>query len=708
MGAKYPLSQRAINKLTRGALVDQWGREIDKSTYFGVGHSNGNPDDTTENEKWNHANQPIVKAGKQYRNISYLWVTAAGLNKEQHGTDFPPQLAYVNPEYSDQEIFDHVAYQLDEAFDVRFGQIFKKFNEDSMDNGRAIAEIDWFVKDSGPFKKGLFASFIHSRDPEPYIFDPKDHPPGLYKDVGFGKLERMEDNRFIYFTYSGEFDNPYGRSINFPLRPEKAGLGAWVALYDESMGGEDSHSKKMRNLLFEQVKQIAAGTASIMSKGTELTNHKLQMDAEAFLSWHKTYSEQTSLVYTGSATALLNEENGSRAAKESTDVREKSQLEMDDAQRIGGDWTQKFIRRVVGLNFPPDRPKALPQIYIINPATIMPTTPADQLTVEEAVEEPEAGNEEQEPEPTEDENQELSAFGSVWEGQGGNIHTEKNPPEIVSNIKGKAWKRNDAQNKKIQARILNKWADVGEEITVGSYVGTGEPMLKNFGPVELQEEEEPKPPVAVPAGNEEFPRKTPTPEQYLTNADAAKAYLSDMPVKNWRDFQPDDGGKVFTIKRQRFFTPSTELLEELKQAIVPTLDAPDEEQAWLMYYESAKSIFKEAGLDMTPSIRSDLNISFRQARQTSYSRGLIAFGQQDGAIGMGTRTLKDGHAIRFEHDKWDGVALVWDHPRFDEVINPADFGCVCENYLVYSLGEITQDSQIPTIKRGKSYELYAF
>jgi hypothetical protein len=706
MGAKYPLSQRAINKLTRAPLVDQWGREIDKTTYFGVGHSNGNPDDTTENEKWNHANQPIVKAGKQYRNISYLWVTAAGLNKEQHGTDFPPQLAYVNPEYSDQEIYDHVAYQLDEAFDVRFGQIYKKISEDSMDNGVAIAEIDWFVKDSDPFKGGIFAANIYSRDPEPYIFDPKDHPPGLYKDVGFGKLERMDDNKFMWFSYGGEFDNPYGRSINYPLRPwldtwpkifrywrhalEKAGLGAWVALYDENvMGGEDTHSKLLRNKLFDEVKKIAAGTASIMGKSSELTNHKLQMDAEAFLSWHKTYSEQAGLVYTGSATALLNEENGSRASKESTDVREKSQLEMDDAQRIGGDWTYKFVRRSVGLNFPPDRPKALPQIYIINPATIMPTTPADQLTVEEAVEEPEAGDDGQEPEPTEDDGQELSASTSVWDGQGGNIHTEKNPPEIVSNIKGKAWKRNDAQNKKIQARILKKWDETPFQIA------------------ELQEEEEPKSPVAVPAGNEEFPRKTPTPEQYLNNADAAKAYLSDMPVKNWRDFQPDDGGKVFTIKRQRFFTPSTELLEELKQAIVPTLDAPDEEQAWLMYYESAKSILKEAGLDMTPSIRSDLNISFRQARQTSYSRGLIAFGQQDGAIGMGTRTLKDGHAIRFEHDKWDGIALAWEHPRFEEVINPADFGCVCENYLVYSLGEITPNDQIPTIKRGESYKLYA-
>jgi hypothetical protein len=228
---------------------------------------------------------------------------------------------------------------------------------------------------------------------------------------------------------------------------------------------------------------------------------------------------------------------------------------------------------------------------------------------------------------------------------------------------------------------------------------------------ELQDEEEepkpPKPPVAVPPSYKDFPNDTDTPQQYLDTVDAAEAYLKAMPVKNYRDFQPEDGGRVFTIKRQRFFDPSLELLESLKNAIGPTLTAENEADAWDQYYKSAVEIFNEAGLQMTPTIRSDLNISFRQARQTAYARGLIAFGIQDGAVGAAFENLKDGHEIRTEHHLWDGVALAFDHPRFQEIVPPTDFGCVCKLRLVYSETELTPDDQIPTVKMGDTYKNYA-
>ena len=60
-----------------------------------------------------------------------------------------------------------------------------------------------------------------------------------------------------------------------------------------------------------------------------------------------------------------------------------------------------------------------------------------------------------------------------------------------------------------------------------------------------------------------------------------------------------------------------------------TLAEDSEFDAWLSYYEQAVMIFAENGIRMDPAIRNDLNISFRQARQTAFSEGVILEAKAD-------------------------------------------------------------------------------
>jgi len=622
------ITQADKKRLTRPILFDPYGRAIDRQGGWGIDHLPHNPDTTDTDTIFDISQNPYIKAGLQFRAIHYLWVSAGGLTQNNDGVDFPAQLIWQTAGDKSDEQYNLLAYQYDQNFRGGFGEILKSLEDPCKTYGRAIGEIDYEKKLYGEFAGKILSPFIHSRDPEEFIFDPADEKPGLYRKGMYGVLNRVDQNKFIAFQYNPLFNNPYGESINLPLKPwvetfnkifgywrhalEKAGLGSWVAKYGREASGNDNRAKQLRELILSQVKAIAGGTASIFPQGTELENYKLQMDAQAFLDWYQSFIKTVSVIYTGNAGTFGEEAFGSKAAKESTSVRQESQLELSDSMLINHHWDQ-FNRRILGLNFHPEKIKAIPQLWIISPAYFTPTTPADQ-------------------EPTDQE------------------PTDQEPPEMMA---------------------------------------------------ELQDEKD--------GISQDFPRETPTPEPYQAKniIEAAELYLSEMPVKQYQDFVESDGGKVFTIKGQPGFIPSLTLLESLKAEIIPTLKLDSEGDAWQAYVATAKDILEDNGIQTTEILLRDLSISFRQARQTAFSRGLINFGVSDNAAGIRIKNLKDGHIIRFIHKQWDGVVLAMGDHRIETVLPPSDFGCVCFAELVYDINALTPENEIPVLLPGESYKLYA-
>lgn len=629
------------------SLIDTWGRSADKEDYYGdrPWPPQTNPDPTTEDIRFDSSMVPVIKAGEQYTDVARLYVSAKGLSEEENGAEFPAQLVYTSPG-GDAEVMAALATQYDELFEGGFQPILRSLDNPTKNEGYCIAEIEWYLKEDNPYKGKMFARFVWSRDPRDYIFD-YEGEEGIYKDDDFTSPEKMSPTSFLSYAHDPLYNNKYGNAKNRPLQPwlttwvevfdswrkglEHAGYGFVVGKYATKYAANGADAIQWRANYLKQVLAFGAGKGGIIENGNELELQQIKMDAGIFLEWYTEMKKDVSMLYTGSETGLTEGQYGTYAGKESTEVRERSYIEMMNAARVCGFWTEKFNRLWCEINFPPERIKVIPTLRLIPPELVVPTTPKDQEEIDQ------------------------------------------------------------------RDGVIKPAEDIDKPM----------PEKEKELAAPEEETESGQPPVAIPVGYKDFPRDTPTPEPYKDVTSAAEVYLAAMPVKNYKEFQPKDGGTVFTIKRQHSFEASTELLEALKMAIVPTLSAPDEKAAWLEYYESAKNILEHFGITMDTGIRDDLNISFRQARQTAFSRALVAFGQQDGAIGLKFNNLKDGHDIRTEHKLWDGVVLAFDHPRFEEILTPSDFGCICWNSLVYAQDELTPESEIPIILMGDTYKYYA-
>jgi hypothetical protein len=647
--ASYPFSQRFFAKL-RKIIPPAWGRVADRTSYD-ADIPQSNPDTTPSNTRFDFSQQPYIKAGMQYRDVSRLFVSAKGLDPdEESGAYFPPQLIYTMPDIGDVEILEALAYQYDEMFDGGFASILKSVEDPCKTYGRAIVEIEWMLKQDEPFQGKIFARFIYSRDPEEYLFDYQGKP-GIYRQRSYANVERMDDMRFMSYAYDPLFNNPYGNAINRPLQPwietwvkvfgywrhalEKAGLGSWVGHYGPELAGDTIEAKAKRAELLKNIKNIAAGSASTIHQGVQLENHKLQIEANAFLNWHESFKKAVSILYTGSETALAEGQYGSYAKEESTTIREKSNLEQLDAMRVGAFWTYEFNRRFVDLNFAPDRIRLYPTLQLIQPELILPTTPADQ--------------------------EQLAPDGEPSER-----------PEPQAKTEG-------AKEEELMRAV------------------------------ELQEERRDIP--AIPPSYQDFPDPDPEPEIYQTVIDAAREHLASMPVKNYWDVQPNEAPHVFTVKRLRSYDNARSILSALKDAVTLTLSTGTEAQAWEQYITSAKGIFQQAGVELTPAIRDDLMISFRQARQNAFHAGIMLMAESVPEIVALRLQTREDDRVRHVHALWNEVILAKNDPLLQRLSTPMDFGCRC-NWLPVRAEElaqypITPKDQLPDILPGGTYRYYA-
>jgi SPP1 gp7 family putative phage head morphogenesis protein len=655
----------SFKKLSK--IIDSWGRFVDRSSWEWRGlPPQENPDDTTSDQYWDISNNPHIVAGMAFADVSHLFVSARGMNEEESGATYPAQIIYTTPSLASQEILDLVSWQFDEEFAGGFGEVIRASDTVCKSFGRAVLEYEWAVKDAEPHKGKAFVKRVYVRDPEPYIFD-KDGKPGIYKDNGFGVFELMDSNKFQSYAYNPLFNNPYGASINFPLKPwvetfnkvfgywrhalEKAGLGSWGASYPNAWLGKDAVSTANRAALEEAIKKVAGGTWSIYPEGAKLENFKLQMEATAFLDWYTAFCEVVSLIYTGTTTALKEAEYGSKSAAESGSVREKSQREKFNAARVSAFWTWEFIPLLVNVNFPPDKILSYPTLQLIKPELIMPVTPKDQDVI----------------------------------GQ----DNEGNPTEEETPTGVKKEKPDKPQE------------EPEEKDTTAETEFEGEPKI-----------EAPKiPPVAIPPTFKQFPDEEPEPAVYSDVTEKAIEQLAKLQVKNYPDVNAAEAPYTFTIKRLRSYPDALQLLTDLKAAIMPTMDAPTEADAWKEYYVQAVRIFNSRQISMTPQIRDDLIVSFRQARQNAFGRAIREVGRANPeVIGFRLET-KDDPRVRPIHKLWNGVTLQKDNPLVDELATPMDFQCRCNWLPVYQFEAsnypFTSADKIPGVKPGESYRYYA-
>jgi len=397
MGYFYDAISSLLVRPDRKTRTD-WGRVLDRDAFSG-GVPQDNPDpidtDSTGNRYFKVANNFAVKAGLNYRDVSRLFVSAAGLEPDENDAYFPAQLIYTSSQDAVQEQFDALAYQYDEQFTGGFAPILKSLQQPAMQYGRAIGEISW-VNDGGKF----YADFIWSRDPEEFIFSPPDRRPGLYKkkhlySTSFSSdLVRMPEGKFLYITYDPLFNNPYGQSALRPITKltetyeavfgawreglMKAGYGMWLGEYGVKLAGDGAPAKTGRDNFLEQIKKLASGQAGIFDERNKIRNEKLAFEAAAFLDFHTSYVQAVSVLLTGSATALIEGKFGSYAKEEATSVRQKSDFEQADAMLLGLAFTYQFNRFFLHYNF--GQVDAVPQLQLIEPERIMPTTPEGQET----------------------------------------------------------------------------------------------------------------------------------------------------------------------------------------------------------------------------------------------------------------------------------------------------------------------------------------
>jgi hypothetical protein len=399
-------------------LYSAWGRAIDRQqTVWTQDQPTNNPDPIDRlsmGERYFKASlNPHIKAAMISSDVSRLFITARGLEADEFGAYHPPQLGYTSPEEGDEAQLNSLAYQYDEQFDGGFQPILKSLLDPAIEYGRGIGEISWQRGDDSKF----FADFIYSRDPQEFVFSPPGKPVGLYRkkhiySTAFSSdLIKMPAGKFMLVVNDPLFNNPYGQSLlrsviqmvetwqgtgtGYDDDPnqqgvfdawregiKKAGFGMWTASYDQSIGGDDNRSVNARAQLLAGVKKLGVRVAGIFPKHAEVVAQKLDMDSAAFMDFFTMYVQTISILMCGSATALTEGKFGSYAKEESTSVREKSNREQMNASMLSLAFTYQFNRFWLHYNYG-KAAKALPQLQLIPPDRIMPTTPQGQDTAEE-------------------------------------------------------------------------------------------------------------------------------------------------------------------------------------------------------------------------------------------------------------------------------------------------------------------------------------
>lgn len=574
------------------------------------------------------AKDPYIWAGLQAVMVNGLWVSAAGLEDEENDTYFPSQLKPYSDESQDQEMWEFLAWNLDERLERDMSEVLRQIQLSYMIYGRAIQEIIWSPGEDTPFGQRHVIADIKDRDPDRFLINPPGLPPGLYlKENTYSTnvtlAHRMPDKKFLLVTNNRYFENPYGQSELTPLvgseygkrnvqnfwsrHLEKFGSPQIDATYPSEREGSQ-HATWRANRLNE-LKSASHQAILFHSERLEIQALQATGENQGFKDYIDERNREISLVLTGSATTLQEGKYGSYSREEATSVRAKSEKEKQHAGLLQDAFNYQLLVWLTDYNY--QQVDGYAFLQLIPPELITPTTPEGQKNIHEI-------EEEQEP--------------------------EENPI--------------DAPHQESYALQFQ-----GEEED------------------EEQDEEEPV--------SRQFPNPVDIPEYDDRDVQReGKKHLATQPVLTRDEFDklpPEAKRLAFTI------TPRTsgrggkgipippEALQALHDAILQTLSIPNEKDAWESYKEQARAILKEYNISGIHAER-DLAVSFRMARQQGFVLGIWEKAQQlnaqDRLYALQYVAMDDSN-VRLNHKMMDTVIQPIDS-EFWEVWLPLNgFNCRC-------------------------------
>jgi len=337
---------------------------------------------------------PLPFAGRRFRDISRLWVSASPIFDENTGQMLHKGQIIPPPgQESEDEVIDFVRWQFDEGmFERGLRTILSQMSSALITYGRCVEGIDW-TRDETPWGEKIFAANILDYNPEFFYKDPHGYQPGIYlKDSRFHTLniKRLPDGLMMWGTNHMYFENPYGISemrllnkieeywkknfLYWARGNERSGVGAYIGKYGNKLLGRDKEN--LRKTFFDEIKKLKSDTATITHIENAIEQLDTNINDESFKGFHEACGQIISVVLTGSVTALQEGRVGGYSKEEATTTRRKSELEMHDATLVEDIFNYQFIPQLVSMNF--SGVQAYPRMQLIEPDLIMPTIPKDQ------------------------------------------------------------------------------------------------------------------------------------------------------------------------------------------------------------------------------------------------------------------------------------------------------------------------------------------
>lgn len=602
-------------------------RAIERESNF-----DGISSDPTEQNKgleyyWAMGMEPTIEAGKLHRDISRLWVSAKGLEANEQGAYFPAQILPYKDESLHNQVWEYICWLLDERLERSMTQILKQIQLSYIDFGRSVQELMWGEKpEFTKWGKKTVLYDMRDRDPDEFIFNPPNLPPGVYRKKSIyntSDLERMSDRKFAIFTNLYRFENLYGRSELSGLVSAEKGLRNVYRFWERAIETDASPQKvhyypkeleggqhqDWRNNQLANLAKAGHQAWIQISERSKIEALNVQGDLESAAKYVQARKQEISLRLTGSATSLEEGKYGSYSREESAGTRRKSEKEQYDCDIIQESFNFQVIPWACEWNWL--GLEGFPRLQIIEPERINPTTPEGQ---------PDQGKEDEDREEIE-------------------VRGKKEKPE-----------KSDKEGEDMKAK---KFAE--------------DPKKE-----EGEEEDRDKTLTGFPNRNEPPPLYKD--KKVVVNAFDFMGSQDVLLRKDFDQLSDAEKRKAFTISAIK----DLPTLKKLHGALRETVAMANEKDAWGLYYDEAKKIMKGAGIKNVADY--ELMLSFRMGRQNAINRGIFAKAQQlasEGKLhGIQYHSLDDAH-VRIPHGHMDDKVFPADSAIWNTWTPPVGFGCRC-------------------------------
>lgn len=349
---------------------------------------------------------PMIAAGLRHRDVSYLWVSAEGLEETEDYAAHQPQLLPASDDPQDQEIWEFCTSVIDHGIIRGFRDVLNQTQRSAMVFGYAIEEIIWGEEDGK-----IIIEDVKDRDPARFEINPQGYPPGIYfkKSIYDDTLIRMPERKFLVHTPNYYLENPYGTSelrslvnifygkknvkLFWERHLEKWGSGQILGTYPKSK--VSSQYADWRNEQLRQLSKLRNQGVALKSDEVEVEILESEGAGESFKDYLTYVDDMISIGLTGNNMSIKSPSVGSYALAEQTTTVTKSENEIADIAVLENTF-DIMVQWLVDWNWMGI--EMYPKFQIINPQRINPTTPEPKESTdeeEEMTEEKTRGSEEE-------------------------------------------------------------------------------------------------------------------------------------------------------------------------------------------------------------------------------------------------------------------------------------------------------------------------